>query len=195
RSSEIALDTGTCREGKCLDLRPERRLEVQNAEPLLTRTRTRETVRVMIKLSDIHKYYRSGEQSLHVLKGIDLHIREGELVSIMGSSGSGKSTLLNILGVLDTYDRGNYVLAGHTVKNLKETEAAHLRNKLLGFVFQSFNLLPFKNATENRSEEHTSELQSRENLVCRLLLDTPSTQIYTLSLHDALPIFGQIDVT
>ncbi|NLG77987.1 MAG: ABC transporter ATP-binding protein [Xanthomonadaceae bacterium] len=103
----------------------------------------------MIKLSDIHKYYRSGEQSLHVLKGIDLHIREGELVSIMGSSGSGKSTLLNILGVLDTYDRGNYVLAGHTVKNLKETEAAHLRNKLLGFVFQSFNLLPFKNATEN----------------------------------------------
>ena len=103
----------------------------------------------MIRLSDIHKYYRSGEQSLHVLKGIDLHIREGELVSIMGSSGSGKSTLLNILGVLDTYDQGSYVLAGHPVKNLRETEAAHLRNKMLGFVFQSFNLLPFKNATEN----------------------------------------------
>src|SRR3954447_12640901 len=103
----------------------------------------------MIKLHDIHKYYRSGEQPLHVLKGIDLHIREGKLVSIMGSSGSGKSTLLNILGVLDSYDRGSYVLAGHHVSNLRETEAARLRNKLLGFVFQSFNLLPFKNAAEN----------------------------------------------
>jgi len=103
----------------------------------------------MIRLSNIHKHYRSGEQSVHVLKGVDLHIREGELVSIMGSSGSGKSTLLNILGVLDSYDQGNYALAGHSVKNLKETEAAHLRNKLLGFVFQSFNLLAFKNAAEN----------------------------------------------
>jgi putative ABC transport system ATP-binding protein len=103
----------------------------------------------MIKLQDVHKYYRTGGQSLHVLKGIDLHIREGELVSIMGSSGSGKSTLLNILGVLDGYDRGSYTLAGHQVSNLKETEAARLRNKLLGFVFQSFNLLPFKNAAEN----------------------------------------------
>src|SRR5687768_14677800 len=103
----------------------------------------------MIRLSNIHKFYRSGEQSLHVLKGVDLHIREGELVSIMGSSGSGKSTLLNILGVLDAYDQGSYVLAGQLVGNLRETEAARLRNKLLGFVFQSFNLLPFKNATEN----------------------------------------------
>lgn len=103
----------------------------------------------MIRLSGIHKYYRSGEQSLHVLKGIDLHIREGELVSIMGSSGSGKSTLLNILGVLDSFDSGTYLLAGHPVGHLKETEAARLRNRLLGFVFQSFNLLPFKNATEN----------------------------------------------
>jgi putative ABC transport system ATP-binding protein len=103
----------------------------------------------MIRLQGIHKYYRSGEQSLHVLKGIDLHIREGELVSIMGSSGSGKSTLLNILGVLDGYDSGSYVLAGHQVSNLGETDAARLRNKLLGFVFQSFNLLPFKNAAEN----------------------------------------------
>jgi putative ABC transport system ATP-binding protein len=103
----------------------------------------------MIKLHDVHKSYRTGDQSLHVLKGLDLHIREGELVSIMGSSGSGKSTLLNILGVLDGFDRGSYVLAGHAVSNLKETEAARLRNKLLGFVFQSFNLLPFKNAAEN----------------------------------------------
>jgi putative ABC transport system ATP-binding protein len=103
----------------------------------------------MIKLRDLHKYYRSGDQSLHVLKGIDLHIREGGLVSIMGSSGSGKSTLLNILGVLDGYDSGSSELAGHQVRNLKEAEAARLRNKLLGFVFQSFNLLPFKNAAEN----------------------------------------------
>jgi putative ABC transport system ATP-binding protein len=103
----------------------------------------------MIKLRDIHKYYRTGTQSLHVLRGIDLHIREGELVSIMGSSGSGKSTLLNILGVLDSYDQGSYELAGHAVKNLSATEAAHLRNRMLGFVFQSFNLLPFKNAAEN----------------------------------------------
>jgi len=103
----------------------------------------------MIKLHQIHKYYRSGETPLHVLKGIDLHIREGELVSIMGSSGSGKSTLLNILGILDTHDSGDYFLAGREIKNLKEKTAAKLRNELLGFVFQSFNLLPFKNATEN----------------------------------------------
>ena len=103
----------------------------------------------MIKLRDIHKYYQTGNQPLHVLKGIDLEIREGELVSIMGSSGSGKSTLLNILGVLDSYDRGTYELAGQQVGKLGETEAARLRNKLLGFVFQSFNLLPFKNAAEN----------------------------------------------
>jgi len=103
----------------------------------------------MIKLNDVHKYYRTGEQSLHVLRGVNLHIREGELVSIMGSSGSGKSTLLNILGVLDSYDSGSYELAGHQVRNLGETDAARLRNKMLGFVFQSFNLLPFKNAAEN----------------------------------------------
>ena len=103
----------------------------------------------MIKLNNIHKYYRSGEHPLHVLKGIDLHIREGELVSIMGSSGSGKSTLLNILGILDSHDQGDYFLAGRQIKKLKEKTAAKLRNELLGFVFQSFNLLPFKNATEN----------------------------------------------
>ncbi len=103
----------------------------------------------MIKLQDVHKYYRTGDQSLHVLKGVDLHIREGELVSIMGSSGSGKSTLLNILGILDSYDRGSYLLDGQPVNKLGETDAARLRNKMLGFVFQSFNLLPFKNAAEN----------------------------------------------
>lgn len=103
----------------------------------------------MIKLNNIHKYYAAGEQKLHVLKGIDLHIREGELVSIMGPSGSGKSTLLNILGILDAHDEGDYFLSGVEIKNLKEKKAAQLRNQLLGFVFQSFNLLPFKNATEN----------------------------------------------
>jgi putative ABC transport system ATP-binding protein len=103
----------------------------------------------MIKLHDLHKYYRSGDQPLHVLKGVDLHIREGELVSIMGSSGSGKSTLLNILGVLDSFDQGDYLLAGRPVGRLSETEAARLRNQFIGFVFQSFNLLPFKNAAEN----------------------------------------------
>jgi putative ABC transport system ATP-binding protein len=103
----------------------------------------------VIKLHNIHKYYHSGEQPVHVLKGIDLHIRAGELVSVMGSSGSGKSTLLNILGVLDGYDRGSYLLADQEIRNLKETEAARLRNRLLGFVFQSFNLLSFKTAAEN----------------------------------------------
>jgi len=84
-----------------------------------------------------------------VLKGIDLHIKEGEFVSIMGSSGSGKSTLLNVLGILDNYDSGEYFLNGMLVKNLSQTQAAHIRNKFLGFVFQSFNLLSFKNAMEN----------------------------------------------
>jgi putative ABC transport system ATP-binding protein len=106
-------------------------------------------VAAMIRLHNIHKYYHSGEQPLHVLKGIDLHIRAGELVSVMGSSGSGKSTLLNILGVLDGYDRGSYLLADQEIRNLKERTAARLRNRLLGFVFQSFNLLPFKTAAEN----------------------------------------------
>jgi putative ABC transport system ATP-binding protein len=103
----------------------------------------------MIELQGIHKYYQTGDQRLHVLKGVDLHIGEGELVSIMGSSGSGKSTLLNILGILDGYDAGNYLLAGQRVGHMGETEAARLRNRMLGFVFQSFNLLPFKNAAEN----------------------------------------------
>ena len=103
----------------------------------------------MIKLNQIHKSYPVGNQSLHVLKGIDLDIAPGELVSIMGSSGSGKSTLLNILGILDNYDSGEYLLADTLVKDLSEKKAAFYRNKFLGFVFQSFNLLNFKNAMEN----------------------------------------------
>jgi putative ABC transport system ATP-binding protein len=103
----------------------------------------------VIDLQDIQKYYRTGDQSVHVLKGVNLNIREGELVSIMGSSGSGKSTLLNILGILDAFDSGTYLLAGKPVSKMGEGEAAQLRNRMLGFVFQSFNLLPFKNAAEN----------------------------------------------
>lgn len=103
----------------------------------------------MISLNNIHKTYQSGTNSLHVLKGIDAHIEQGEFVSIMGSSGSGKSTLLNILGILDEYDSGEYVLDGKLIKDLSQKDAAFYRNKMLGFVFQSFNLLSFKSAAEN----------------------------------------------
>lgn len=104
----------------------------------------------MLELRDIHKTYNPGTaNALHVLKGINLTIEEGEFVSIMGASGSGKSTLLNILGILDNYDAGEYRLAGHLIKDLSETQSARLRNELIGFVFQSFNLLPFKTALEN----------------------------------------------
>ncbi|MCC6129160.1 MAG: ABC transporter ATP-binding protein [Acidobacteria bacterium] len=103
----------------------------------------------MLRLRSIHKSYRMGENTLHVLKGIDLDIEAGELVSIMGASGSGKSTLLNVLGILDTYDSGEYVLDGQLIQNLSEARAAVLRSRLLGFVFQSFNLIPFKTAVEN----------------------------------------------
>ena len=102
----------------------------------------------MIHLENINKTYNNGAP-LHVLKGIDLTIEKGEFVSIMGASGSGKSTLLNILGILDNYDTGNYYLNGTLIKNLSETQAAEYRNKMIGFVFQSFNLISFKNALEN----------------------------------------------
>ena len=103
----------------------------------------------MIKLQQIRKAYKLNNTSFEVLKGIDLHIKEGEFVSIMGSSGSGKSTLLNILGILDNYDSGTYTLNDTLIKDLSQTKAAILRNQFLGFVFQSFNLLSFKNAMEN----------------------------------------------
>ena len=102
----------------------------------------------IIQLTDVNKTY-PGLVPLHVLKGINLQIDRGELVAIMGASGSGKSTLLNILGILDNYDTGDYILDGTLIKNLSENRAAELRNKMIGFVFQSFNLINYKNAVEN----------------------------------------------
>ncbi len=102
----------------------------------------------MIRLTDVNKTY-DGAVPLHVLKGIDMTVDKGELVSIMGASGSGKSTLLNILGILDNYDSGEYYLDGKLIKNLSENEAAEYRNKMIGFVFQSFNLINYKSAVEN----------------------------------------------
>jgi len=131
----------------------------------------------MIKLRDINKTYY-GAQPLHVLKGIDLDIDEGEFVSIMGASGSGKSTLLNILGILDNYDSGEYWLNDMLIKNLSETRAAEYRNKMIGFIFQSFNLISFKTAVENvelplfyqgvsRRKRHTLALEYLERLGIR----------------------------
>ena len=103
----------------------------------------------MIQIEDLHKSYQMGKNSLHVLKGINFNVAEGELVSIMGSSGSGKSTLLNILGMLDEADEGSYTLDNVRIKNLNEKIAARYRNKFLGFIFQSFNLINYKSAIDN----------------------------------------------
>lgn len=103
----------------------------------------------MIEIKDLHKSYKTGSNSLHVLKGINFNVAEGELVSIMGSSGSGKSTLLNILGMLDEADEGSYTLDGVPIRNLNEKIAARYRNKFLGFIFQSFNLINYKSALDN----------------------------------------------
>ncbi|MCF0175179.1 MAG: ABC transporter ATP-binding protein [Bacteroidales bacterium] len=102
----------------------------------------------MIDLKNIYKTYQTASP-VPVLKGINLHVDEGELVSIMGASGSGKSTMLNIIGILDNYDEGEYYLAGRLIKNLSEDDASIMRNQLIGFIFQSFNLISFKNAMEN----------------------------------------------
>ena len=128
----------------------------------------------MIHLKDINKTYQ-GAQPLHVLKGITLDIKKGEFVSIMGASGSGKSTLLNILGILDNYDSGEYLLNGVPIWNLSETKAAEYRNRMIGFIFQSFNLISFKTAVENvelplfyqgvsRKKRHTLAFEYLERL-------------------------------
>ena len=128
----------------------------------------------MIHLKDINKTYQ-GAQPLHVLKGITLDIKKGEFVSIMGASGSGKSTLLNILGILDNYDSGEYLLNGVPIWNLSETKAAEYRNRMIGFIFQSFNLISVKTAVENvelplfyqgvsRKKRHTLALEYLERL-------------------------------
>ncbi|MGM9743163.1 MAG: ABC transporter ATP-binding protein [Candidatus Cryptobacteroides sp.] len=128
----------------------------------------------LIELHNVNKTYNNG-QPLHVLKGIDLEIGEGEYVSIMGASGSGKSTLLNILGILDNYDTGEYYLDGKLIKDLSETEAARYRNRTIGFIFQSFNLIQFKTAVENvelplfyqgvsRKERHRKAMEYLERL-------------------------------
>lgn len=103
----------------------------------------------MIRIEKLHKSYVTGHNRLHVLKGIDLNIESGELVSIVGSSGSGKSTLLNVIGILDNYDEGNYFIENTLIKDMSEKKAAWYRNQMIGFVFQSFNLIGFKNAMEN----------------------------------------------
>jgi putative ABC transport system ATP-binding protein len=103
----------------------------------------------MIEIKELHKSYKMGSNSLHVLKGINFSVKKGELVAIMGSSGSGKSTLLNILGMLDEADEGTYILDGVPIEDLNETKAAEYRNKFLGFIFQSFNLINYKSAKDN----------------------------------------------
>ena len=129
---------------------------------------------MLIELKDINKTYNNG-QPLHVLKGINLGIERGEFVSIMGASGSGKSTLLNILGILDTYDSGTYHLDGKLIKDLSERQGADYRNRMIGFIFQSFNLINFKTAVENvelplyyqgvpRRERHAKAMEYLEKL-------------------------------
>ena len=102
----------------------------------------------MVSIHGLHKTY-PGAQPLHVLKGIDMKVEEGEMISIMGASGCGKSTLLNVLGILDTYDEGEYYLGGRLIRDLNEVQAARMRNEMVGYVFQSFNLIGFKDAMEN----------------------------------------------
>lgn len=127
----------------------------------------------MISLSNINKTYYTEATSLHVLKGVDLTIGQGDFVSIMGASGSGKSTLLNILGILDNYDTGEYRLNNVLIKDLNERQAAHYRNEMIGFVFQSFNLINFKNALENVAlplyYRHIS--RKRRNIIAMEYLD------------------------
>ena len=137
----------------------------------------------MIEINDLHKSYHMGSNTLHVLKGINFNVKEGELVSIMGSSGSGKSTLLNILGMLDEADSGNYTLDGFPIKNLNEKIAANYRNKFLGFIFQSFNLINYKSAKAPISLADGNLLSTKTALGCVIIVlvfSTPLPTKYTL---------------
>ena len=128
----------------------------------------------MIKLKDINKTYK-GAQPLHVLKGIDLHIKKGEFVSIMGASGSGKSTLLNILGILDNYDTGEYLLNNVPIWGLSETKAAEYRNKMIGFIFQSFNLISSRQPLKTwNCHSSIKELAERNAISSHLSISTNS---------------------
>lgn len=142
----------------------------------------------MIQINQVHKSYITGQNSLHVLKGINLSIEEGEMISIMGASGSGKSTLLNILGILDSYDSGEYILHGQMIKKLSERKAAQLRNKMLGFVFQSFNLVSFKNAMENVALPlyYQSVPRKRRNLIAMEYLDRMGLKAWAHHLPNEL---------
>ncbi len=142
----------------------------------------------MIQLKNIHKTYYTGSSSLHALKGIDVSIEAGEMVSIMGSSGSGKSTLLNIVGILDSYDKGEYWLANEHIKSLGEKHAAQLRNKLIGFVFQSFNLISFKNALENVALPlyYQNVSRKKRNLIAMEYLDKMGIKDWATHLPNEL---------
>lgn len=142
----------------------------------------------MISLKNLNKSYITGSNKLHVLKGIDLHIAQGEFVSIMGSSGSGKSTLLNILGILDSYDQGDYYLDNQLIRNQTETKAAGLRNKYIGFVFQSFNLISFKNAMENVALPlyYQNISRKKRNLIAMEYLDRMGLKDWALHMPNEL---------
>ncbi len=142
----------------------------------------------MITLTNIHKSYNTEAISLHVLKGISLTIETGEYVSIMGASGSGKSTLLNILGILDTYDSGEYRLNGTLIKNLSEKQAAKYRNEMIGFIFQSFNLINFKNTLENVALPlyYKNVSRKRRNIIAMEHLDKMGLKDWALHMPNEL---------
>ena len=142
----------------------------------------------MITLKDINKTYYTEATSLHVLKGIDLHISNGEYVSIMGASGSGKSTLLNILGILDNYDTGDYFLDNKLIKSLSEKQSAAYRNEMIGFVFQSFNLINFKNALENVALPlyYKNINRKRRNIIAMEYLDRMGLKDWALHMPNEM---------